>query len=189
MRANQSGIPKGDSKPASTLISDAVQSAGSLPDDLAHLVEAQIDARMDSLGKTLLQRIFAHNRKVVEDAAAGANEQVNQRIEVLERNARAQLRALSNLQQSARTTAQKVDLAVTAIDRTLAPAQTPAPPTNAERERQLRRGTFVCWKCTSTDIRRSAPEGFYDGLLRLFFLAPFRCKKCFYRFYRFSIGV
>lgn len=138
----------------------------SLPADLARLVQVQIDARMEVFTKNLIQTALARSRKAID---AGA---INERIELLERSAASQLRALANIQQSTRATAQQIDHAVTAIDRALVPrASVPA--------------AYMCWKCSSTDIRPSQPDGFWDGFLSLCFVRPFRCRKCLHRFYRF----
>jgi hypothetical protein len=42
-----------------------------------------------------------------------------------------------------------------------------------------------CPHCTSTDVRRANRKGIFEGLLRLFFIAPFRCRSCRHKFYRF----
>lgn len=42
-----------------------------------------------------------------------------------------------------------------------------------------------CPRCTSTDIRRANRKGLFEGFLRLFFIAPFRCRSCRHKFYRF----
>ncbi len=42
-----------------------------------------------------------------------------------------------------------------------------------------------CPLCTSTDIRRANRKGLFEGFLRLFFIAPFRCRSCRRKFYRF----
>ena len=42
-----------------------------------------------------------------------------------------------------------------------------------------------CPKCTSTDVRRANRKGVFEEFLRLFFIAPFRCRACRHKFYRF----
>ena len=42
-----------------------------------------------------------------------------------------------------------------------------------------------CPRCTSTRIRRANRSGILEELLRLFFIAPFRCRACRHKFYRF----
>ena len=47
-------------------------------------------------------------------------------------------------------------------------------------------GRYVfCPNCTSTKVRRAYRRGLWEEFLRLFFIAPFRCRACRYKFYRF----
>jgi len=45
--------------------------------------------------------------------------------------------------------------------------------------------SHFCPKCTSTSIRRATRSGLWEEFLRLFFIAPFRCRACRHKFYRF----
>jgi hypothetical protein len=42
-----------------------------------------------------------------------------------------------------------------------------------------------CPNCTSTNVRRANRAGLFEEFLRLFFVAPFRCRACRHKFYRF----
>lgn len=42
-----------------------------------------------------------------------------------------------------------------------------------------------CPNCTSVDVRRANRKGVFETFLRLFSIAPFRCRACRHRFYRF----
>lgn len=42
-----------------------------------------------------------------------------------------------------------------------------------------------CPSCTSQNIRRTGRQGLFEEFLRLFFIAPFRCRACKHKFYRF----
>jgi len=42
-----------------------------------------------------------------------------------------------------------------------------------------------CPNCTSTNVRRANRQGLFEEFLRLFFVAPFRCRACRHKFYRF----
>lgn len=46
-------------------------------------------------------------------------------------------------------------------------------------------GEPLCPICGSADVRRSERRGFLDAILACLFLAPFRCRLCRERFYRF----
>jgi CheY-like chemotaxis protein len=54
--------------------------------------------------------------------------------------------------------------------------------TEMEEESRL-----VCPKCGWKHVRPSPRRGIFDGLMRVFYLAPFRCRKCRLRFYRPTI--
>ena len=41
-----------------------------------------------------------------------------------------------------------------------------------------------CPSCGWTDVRRSMPHSFFDRLVRLIGLVPYRCRSCGERFYR-----
>jgi DNA-directed RNA polymerase subunit RPC12/RpoP len=41
-----------------------------------------------------------------------------------------------------------------------------------------------CPVCGWTDVRRSMPKGFLDGVVRVVGLIPYRCRSCGQRFYR-----
>ncbi len=42
-----------------------------------------------------------------------------------------------------------------------------------------------CPNCTSNNVRRANRSGLFEEFLRLFFIAPFRCRACRHKFYRF----
>jgi hypothetical protein len=42
-----------------------------------------------------------------------------------------------------------------------------------------------CPNCTSVDVRRANRKGMFETFLRLFSIAPFRCRACRHKFYRF----
>ena len=44
---------------------------------------------------------------------------------------------------------------------------------------------LYCPKCTSVNVRRTNRSGMWEEFLRLFFIAPFRCRSCRHKFYRF----
>ena len=45
---------------------------------------------------------------------------------------------------------------------------------------------MTCPRCGLKNIRHSPRRGFIDGILAVLFLAPFRCRNCRHRFFRFS---
>lgn len=47
--------------------------------------------------------------------------------------------------------------------------------------------TEVCLRCGCSQCRPSRPAGFWDNILRLLFLGPYRCEACFHRFYSLTL--
>ncbi len=45
---------------------------------------------------------------------------------------------------------------------------------------------MTCPRCGWKNVRHSPRRGFIDGILAVLFLAPFRCRNCRHRFFRFS---
>jgi len=46
---------------------------------------------------------------------------------------------------------------------------------------------MMCPRCGKTNIRPSLQSGIIDVLMRAMLLAPFRCRCCRARFYRFAV--
>jgi hypothetical protein len=46
------------------------------------------------------------------------------------------------------------------------------------------RSNKICPKCGLADIRPASYRHFWDYLLRVFLLEPYRCRICLYRFFR-----
>jgi hypothetical protein len=40
-----------------------------------------------------------------------------------------------------------------------------------------------CPTCLSGNVRRASRATFYESCMRLFFLSPYRCRQCLFRFY------
>jgi transposase-like protein len=55
----------------------------------------------------------------------------------------------------------------------------------ADREMEDTEGKGYCPKCTSSNVRRAQRSGLFEEFLRLFFIAPFRCRACRHKFYKF----
>jgi hypothetical protein len=64
-----------------------------------------------------------------------------------------------------------------------APAEPPHEETRDIGELVGRHG--FCPNCTSTDVRRANRRGMVENMLRMFSIAPFRCRSCRHKFYRF----
>jgi len=58
-------------------------------------------------------------------------------------------------------------------------------PVNKPKGLTVQKSRYRCPHCSSTNITRSGRETFYEEFLRLFFIKPMRCQRCFRRFLRF----
>jgi len=72
----------------------------------------------------------------------------------------------------------------------LHPQFQPEPPMDVVEADPLELDDFVgqngfCPNCTSVDVRRANRKGIFETFLRLFSIAPFRCRACRHKFYRF----
>ena len=123
-----------------------------------------------------------------------------------------QSETIVNIRDSSRIAEQKVSSIVNSIEKALSAAvpgfqlEPPAHPRSSEYEPaftpQLEApGALVkvdtreideapgkyghCPACTSPNIRRAYLNGLWEEMLRFFFIAPFRCRACRHKFYRF----
>ena len=145
-------------------------------------------------------------QKAIEQSTAVLNEQLNGRIETLEQISSIQSRTITNLRDSSKIADQKVSSVVNSIEKTLSEAvpgfrleasqfaalpqiESPtelgqgADPLDLEESERAAYG--FCPNCTSTKVRRAYRHGLWEEFLRLFFIAPFRCRACRHKFYRF----
>ena len=178
--------------------------AEKLKADLPALIEDQVGEQILKLESKLLRDFKQMGQKAIEESTAVLNEQLSGRIETLEQISSLQSRTIVNLRDSSKVAEQKVSSVVNSIEKTLAGAvpgfrleasQYPFPQIESRMEvikadsreiGQVRAkfGVF-CPNCTSTNIRRANRQGLFEEFLRLFFIAPFRCRACRHKFYRF----
>ena len=182
----------------------ARQIAQQLKSELPALIEDQVDERMQKLQSKLLDDFKQIGERAIEQSAAVLNEQLNERIETLEQISSIQSRTITRLRDSSKIADQKVSLVVNSLERTLSDAvpgfqlepspralpQNEQPSPNFDKADLLEieepNGKYgYCPNCTSTKIRRAYRKGLWEEFLRLFFLAPFRCRACRHKFYRF----
>ncbi len=182
-----------------------------LQQDLPAMISEQVGAHMERLESKLVEEFKELGQRAVEQSAAAITEQLAERIETLEQISAIQSKTLVNLKNTTKVAEQKVSRAVNSIERTLAdnvpggfaleppPQGTPAMPSRIQfvqdvvkadtRELQEIDGEDVryvfCPNCTSTKVRRAYRHGLWEEFLRLFFIAPFRCRACRHKFYRF----
>jgi hypothetical protein len=174
--------------------------------NLPSLIEDRVGEHIQKLETKLLSDFKQMGQKAIEESTAVLNEQLSERIETLEQISSIQSRTIINLRDSSKVADQKVSSVVNSIEKSLAEAvpgfrleasQFAAPqiePTasNTEmvkldsRELEEVKGKYgFCPNCTSTNVRRAYRQGLWEEFLRVFFIAPFRCRACRHKFYRF----
>ncbi len=174
--------------------------------DLPSIIESQVGAQMEKLENRLLDDFREMGEKVVEKGTAALSEQLDERIESLERMSSFQTGTILKLRNSSRVAEQKVSSVVNSIEHALSeavpggfrldphyPGFYPqlASPDDMDSSRCTALETIpasrhgFCPSCTSPHVRRAYRHGFLDEMLRLFFVAPFRCRSCRHKFYRF----
>jgi hypothetical protein len=171
---------------------------------LPDMIENQVGQQIQKLEDKLVKEFQDLGQKVVEESTAIIESQLNQRIETLEQISSIQTSTLGDLRDSSREADAKVSTVVNSIERTLASAvpgfrlepsafsqpQLHAPAGGIVKaepaEVEEIKGKYgFCPYCTSTNIRRANRSGLWEEMLRLFFIAPFRCRSCRKKFYKF----
>jgi hypothetical protein len=211
MRRNQRS-PSRRTNPLRDMVADqkraaealrARERAQQLKAELPSLIEDQVGEHIQKLENRLLQDFKQMGQRAIEESTAVLNEQLNDRIETLEQISSIQSRTIVNLRDSSKAAEQKVSSAVDSIEKTLSGAvpgfrleasQFAQPQIEShtelikvdEVEIEDLKGKFgFCPNCTSTNVRRAYRKGLWEEFLRLFFIAPFRCRACRHKFYRF----
>ena len=202
-------------KQRSAEIARARARAEQLKTDLPSMITEQVGEHMQKLESKLLKDFQTLGQKAIEESTTVLNETLNGRIETLEQISAMQSRTLTTLRDSSRIAEQKVSSVVENIEKTLSgavpgfklePSAFAAPlmasataspllesPSEAHEMIPAEPGDVsefhgkhgFCPKCTSTRIRRANRVGIWEEFLRLFFIAPFRCRACRHKFYRF----
>ncbi len=180
------------------------QRAEKLKSELPSLIDDQVGEHIQKLETKLISDFKQMGKKAIEESTAVLNEQLNERIETLEQISSIQSRTINNLRDSSKVAEQKVSSVVNSIEKTLSDAvpgfrleasqfaipQIESPPTELVKADPLdldeAKGMYgFCPNCTSTKVRRAYRHGLWEEFLRLFFIAPFRCRSCRHKFYRF----
>ena len=213
MRRNQRNTPTRRSNPLREMVTDQKRAAEAartreraekLKAGLPSLIEDQVGEHLQKLETKLLQDFKEMGQKAIDESTAVLNEQLNERIETLEQISSIQSRTIVNLRDSSKSADQKVSAVVSSIEKTLSEAvpgfrleaaQYPQPQIEAPQTEVIKadpqeleglQGKYgFCPHCTSTNVRRAYRHGLWEEFLRLFFIAPFRCRACRHKFYRF----
>jgi hypothetical protein len=212
MRRSQRNTPGRRINPLREMVTDQKRAAEAartreraekLKADLPNLIEDQVGEHLQKLETKLLKDFKEMGQKAIDESTAVLNDQLSERIETLEQISSVQTKTIVNLRDSSKSADQKVSAVVNSIEKTLADAvpgfrleaaQFPQAQIEAHTEvvhadsRELEglKGKYgFCPNCTSTNVRRAYRHGLWEEFLRLFFIAPFRCRACRHKFYRF----
>ena len=175
-------------------------------DDLPSLIEERVGEQMEKLESKLVEGFREMGQRVVEQSTEVLSTQLEGRIQQLEQISVIQTDTINRLRDSSKSAEHKVSGVVNTIEKALGtvvpgfrleppshlPPQLNPPPDPRElirsQDRSLEDGRVpnaFCPKCTSSNVRRASRSGVWEEFLRLFFIAPFRCRACRHKFYRF----
>lgn len=177
-----------------------------LAEDLPSLIDERVGQQIERLETKLVEGFREMGQRVVEESTNALTSSLDGRIAQLEQISLLQSDSINRLRDSSRDSEAKVSGVVNSIEKALsdvvpgfrlAPPAHMLPQLNAHSDqRQLvnsqdrsledpRTPNAYCPKCTSTNVRRASRSGMWEEILRLFFVAPFRCRACRHKFYRF----
>jgi hypothetical protein len=175
-------------------------------DDLPSIIDERVGEQMEKLETKLVEGFKEMGQRVVEQSTHALTSSLDGRISQLEQISQMQTDTINSLRDSSRVAEQKVSGVVNSIERALGdavpgfkltpPSHLPPQLDPAQDQRELvksqsrslddlRIPNVYCPKCTSTQVRRASRAGMWEEFLRLFFIAPFRCRACRHKFYRF----
>jgi hypothetical protein len=175
-------------------------------DDLPSIIDERVGEQMEKLETKLVDGFREMGKRVVEQSTEVLTSQLEGRISQLEQISVLQTETITHLRDSSRVSEQKVSGVVSSIEKALGdampgfrlsppshlpPQLTPAhdPADLVKSQDRLiedsRSPNIYCPKCTSLSVRRATRSGMWEEFLRLFFIAPFRCRACRHKFYRF----
>jgi hypothetical protein len=177
-----------------------------ISEDLPSLIDERVGQQMERLETKLVEGFREMGQRVVAESTNALTASLDGRITQLEQISLLQTDTINRLRDSSKDSEKKVSGVVDTIEKALTdavpgfrlspPSHLP-PQLNPQTEpRELvklqdrsiedsRIPNAYCPKCTSTNVRRAARSGMWEEFLRLFFIAPFRCRACRHKFYRF----
>jgi len=177
-----------------------------IKDDLPSLIDQRVGEQMEKLETKLVEGFREMGQRVVEQSTEHLVSSLDGRITQLEQISLVQTETINRLRDSSKVSEQRVSGVVNSIEKALSdavpgfrlappshlpPQLQPVPNTRElvrSQDRSIEDGRVpnaYCPKCTSTNVRRASRTGMWEEFLRLFFIAPFRCRACRHKFYRF----
>lgn len=175
-------------------------------EDLPSLIDERVGEHIEKLETRLVEGFREMGQRVVDESTEALTNQLDGRIAQLEQISVLQTDTIGRLRDSSKASEQRVSGVVESIEKALgdavpgfrlAPPSHLPPQLNPQQDQrelvrspdrsveEMRTPNLFCPKCTSTSVRRAARTGMWEEFLRLFFIAPFRCRACRHKFYRF----
>ncbi|MEP6715866.1 MAG: hypothetical protein ABJC09_09830 [Terriglobia bacterium] len=176
--------------------------------DLPAFIDNQVGEQIGKLEDRLVTDFKLLGDRAVGESTKILAERLGGRLASLEKIAAMQSVTLLELQNSSKATQQRIGSVVDEIEMSLAGAvpgfklPDPRQESGIHPQFQLARSSELvkadaremtgadsrfgsCPGCTSANVRRAKRTGLFEEFLRLFFIAPFRCRSCRHKFYRF----
>jgi hypothetical protein len=174
--------------------------------DLPSLIDERVGEQMEKLETRLVDGFRQMGQRVVDQSTEALTSQLDDRISQLEQVSLLQSDTVGRLRDSSKASERKVAGVVESIEKALGdavPGFRLEPPAHLPRQlnplpeqhelvkspdrsvQDARLPDLFCPRCTSTSVRRATRTGVWEEFLRLFFIAPFRCRACRHKFYRF----
>jgi len=172
-------------------------------ESLPALIDERVGEHIEKLESKLVESFQEMGQRVVEESTQALNTQLDARISQLEQVSTVQTETLNEMRDSSRIAEQKISGVVSTVERALGdavPGFRLAPPSHlpqqlgvpqisevstAERSYEDSKDGKFCPRCTSKAVRRAKRACIFEEILRWFFIAPYRCRACRHKFYRF----
>lgn len=172
-------------------------------ENLPALIDERVGEHIEKLETKLVDSFNEMGRRVVEESTQALTSQLDARISQLEDVSTVQTETLNEMRDSSRAAEEKISGVVTTVENALGnavPGFRLAPPSHlptqlgtpqisgeikGERSYEESKDGKFCPKCTSKAVRRANRSGVLEEILRWFFIAPYRCRACRHKFYRF----
>ena len=178
--------------------------AASVASELPSIIETRVGEQIQKLETKLLKDFKAIGDRAIAESTSVLNDQFSDRLQTLEQISALQSKTIVKLRDSSKIADEKVCTVVDSIERSLAsavpgfklqPSSFSAPLLETVGMEVVKAAPHAlvsatgklgyCPKCTSTNVRRANRSGVFEEFLRLFFIAPFRCRACRHKFYKF----
>ncbi len=158
-------------------LSEAQQEFG-----IRSLIEQQVGRQFQQFEIELLRNFQRVTEHIAHENARALADQIENRLQTLESISARQAAILARLSAPGQ-------LAGAPSLETSPAAATADAPDAAEQDRVtvVEYPSLHCPRCTSRHIRRASRANFFEECIRLLGLAPFRCRSCRHRFYRFRL--